>query len=223
MLDARLVQESLQRVVPPASSSASQGPLQDALTPAQLVQEADQRAVLRGSSLVRCRAGPVSSRARCPFPPTSQLSKKLHPDLRPNDAKAKEQYLNISEAYDTLGNDAKRWARWIPPHASFLRKRAHEVRLVSSRTEQRTIRPCPPQLRCPPLAPARPLPIARHPPQTLALAALPPGSIHPLDSLLDRNTRLRPARPRPGRCTPKSSGRTPTRAALGPTSPPARV
>lgn len=46
-----------------------------------------------------------------PLPPTSQLSKKLHPDLRPNDAKAKEQYLNISEAYDTLGNDAKRCAR----------------------------------------------------------------------------------------------------------------
>ncbi|CDZ96533.1 dnaj homolog subfamily a member mitochondrial-like [Phaffia rhodozyma] len=37
-----------------------------------------------------------------------ELSKKYHPDLRPNDESAKQTYLDISSAYDVLGNESKR-------------------------------------------------------------------------------------------------------------------
>lgn len=67
---------------------------------------------------------PLLTTARCrprlssssPSPPPPQLSKKYHPDLRPDDADAKAKYLEISAAYDTLGNASKRCVA-CPPFA----------------------------------------------------------------------------------------------------------
>lgn len=46
-----------------------------------------------------------------------QLSKKYHPDLRPNDEAAKQKYLAISSAYDILGNESKRSVS-LPPSSN---------------------------------------------------------------------------------------------------------